>query len=142
MLAEQRGINVETSLPRDLPLVNADIALMERVFQNLLDNALQYTPDNGAIRISLSAAKGNINVNVADTGCGIPEGELPHIFERYHRASDSLPPNDTGAGLGLAIVKKILELHNVSISVASRVQEGTSFTFDLPATPTEYQSTP
>ena len=140
MLAERRGISVETSLPRDLPLVNADIALMERVFQNLLDNALQYTPDNGAIRISLTAAKGNINVNVADTGCGIPEGELPHIFERYHRASDSLPPNDTGAGLGLAIVKKILELHNVSISVASRVREGTSFTFELPATPPDHQT--
>jgi signal transduction histidine kinase len=140
MLAGKQGIRIETSFPRDLPFVTADIALIERVFQNLLDNAIKYTSDRGIITIRLKALKETINVSVADTGCGITSEDLPHIFERYHKGSQHFSHNDTGAGLGLAIVKKILEVHGITIDVASRVSEGTSFSFDLPTTAPQFNS--
>ena len=132
ILAEKHGVQIDSVLPRDLPFVTADIALIERVFQNLLDNAIKYTPVQGTITIRLEAIGGKISVNVSDTGCGIPPEELPYIFERYYKGSHHLPQGDTGAGLGLAIVKKILEVHGTSIAVSSKVNEGASFSFDLP----------
>ncbi len=132
LIAEQRKVAIKTILPRHLPLVTADIALIERVFQNLLDNALKYTSENGVITIQLEPTHNKVNVNVADTGYGIPPEELPYVFERYRRGSQLFLENDHGAGLGLAIVKKILEVHGISISVFSKVQEGTSFSFNLP----------
>jgi signal transduction histidine kinase len=141
IVAEKRGIQIKTELPRDLPFVAADIALIERVFQNLLDNAIKYTPEEGVITIRLHAADKRVSVSVADTGCGIPAEELPLIFERYRRGSQTLPQGDTGAGLGLAIVKKILEVHGVSIEVSSMPEEGTSFSFDLPVEASNPQPT-
>ena len=139
ILAEQHGVRIDSVLPRDLPFVTADIALIERVFQNLLDNAIKYTPVQGTITIRLKAIRGKISVMVSDTGCGIAPEELPHIFERYYRGSQHLPQSDTGAGLGLAIVKKILEVHGISIAVSSEVNEGTSFSFDLPASGRQHE---
>jgi signal transduction histidine kinase len=132
LLAEQHQVRIETLYPRDLPLVTADIALIERVFQNLLENALKHTPANGVITIRLEPMNNQVKVNVADTGLGIPPEELPFVFQRYRRSSQGSSGNDTGAGLGLAIVKKILEVHGLSISVSSRMKEGTAFSFHLP----------
>jgi signal transduction histidine kinase len=106
--------------------VNADIALINRVMQNLIDNAIKHTPSGGEIKILISSSNKGVNVRVKDTGLGIPEKELPYIFDRYRKGK-----SEGGTGLGLAIVKKILELHKSSINVISVYQKGTEFSFDL-----------
>lgn len=105
----------------------ADISLMQRVFENLLSNALRHTPEGGSIEIELRPRAERIAVEVKDNGSGIEPHLLPNIFDRY--ASGDAGSESTG--LGLAIVKRILELHNSEIQVTSKLQEGTSFTFEL-----------
>ena len=103
---------------------------MDRVLQNLVDNALKHTPEGGKIVLELVQKSGLMEVRVADTGIGIPESELPYIFDRYRKAGSR---KREGAGLGLAIVKKILEMHQAEIFVSSRENEGTEFWFELQA---------
>ena len=133
LLAEKRGLVIRAVFEQGLPLVSADIALMERVFQNLLDNAIKYTAAPGSITITLSPKGDGVGVTIADTGTGIAPEELPYIFDRYRRGARHEGEDPSGAGLGLAIVKKILEIHGVTISASSRVHEGTAFSFQLPA---------
>ena len=133
ILAEQEHVRIQTDTPRDLPFVVADIALIERVFQNLLENAIKFSADGGTITVTLAPDARGVSVRVADTGFGIPAEELPHIFERYHRGLGSATIDRKGAGLGLAIVKRILEIHGVAIEVSSKLNEGTAFFFQLPA---------
>jgi len=132
IMAEQEHVRIQTDFPRDLPLVVADIALIERVFQNLLENAIKFSGDGGTITVTLTPGARGVTVRVADTGYGIPAEELPHIFERYHRGLGSATIDRKGAGLGLAIVKRILEIHGVAIEVSSKLNEGTAFFFQLP----------
>lgn len=132
ILADERHIDITTDLPRKLPQVYADISLIERVFQNLLDNAINYTPEGGTITISLAREGEGVHVNVSDTGLGIPPEELPHIFDRFHRGARSMENSKPGSGLGLAIVKRILDIHGVTISVSSALKVGTAFSFSLP----------
>lgn len=134
--AERKKIHLRAELPEGLPAVEADIALVERVLENLLENALRYTPEEGAVTVALGRSNGSVQVEVADTGCGIAESELPLIFGRFyrgHRTGEGPPGEKSGAGLGLAITKRILELHGASIEVASRVGRGSSFRFTLPS---------
>lgn len=131
--AQKKEINLRITHNNDAALVNADIGLIERVLQNLLDNALRYTPKKGEISISLKTNSSQVEVEISDTGDGIPGAELPFVFERYYRAQQ--PQKDRpnkGTGLGLAIVKKILELHGSQIEVTSQPNQGTCFTFPLP----------
>ena len=130
--AEERQISIQIDHNQDLPFANADIAMIERVIENLLDNAVRHTSPGGSIRLTFSAQNSDISVCVSDTGCGIPEEDLPHIFDRfYHR--DRTHESKTGySGLGLAIAKRILELHHKSIIVESAAGSGTTFTFFLP----------
>jgi signal transduction histidine kinase len=130
--AEQKQIKLTLDQPQKLPLVFADISLVERVIQNLLDNALKFTPAGGEVLIELKLHDGQVEVRIADNGPGIPEAEQSAIFDRY-RKSTSEPSQTAGAGLGLAIVKKILELHDATIRVQSRLNEGSAFMFELPA---------
>jgi signal transduction histidine kinase len=132
ILARQKDIRLELNLSAKLPLIFADLGLVARVFQNLIDNALQFTPPGGIIRLIIEESPAGVLVKVADTGPGIPENEQAHIFERFRRASSS-GKKEKGAGLGLAIVKKILELHHSTIRVQSRLNEGTTFWFQLPS---------
>jgi signal transduction histidine kinase len=132
ILAEQEHVIIRTDFPRDLPFVVADIALIERVFQNLLDNAIKFSAGGGTITVTLTPEAQGVSVRVADTGCGIPVEELAHIFERYHRGSRSATIDRTGAGLGLAIVRRILEIHGTTIGVSSTTDEGSTFFFRLP----------
>ena len=131
LAARQKGLRLQALLPDDLPFVSADIALVERVLGNLLENALRYTPEGGAVTIRLALQVGKIEVRVADTGSGIRPEDLPHIFERFYRVPrQSEKPGCVG--LGLAIVKRILELHGSAIQVESAPDQGTAFTFHLP----------
>jgi len=132
ILADRHRVTLRTEFSTDVPLVVADIALIERVFQNLLDNAIRYTPENGTVSIRLAFEGSSVGVNIADTGDGIPAEDLPYIFDRYRRGLQYPGRESSGAGLGLAIVKKILEIHGITISVTSRINEGTAFSFRLP----------
>jgi signal transduction histidine kinase len=125
--AEQAGVTLQAEVSPDLPLVSGDIALMERVLENLLDNAIRYTPAGGRVTVSIVREGGTLSVRVSDTGKGIAEESLPYIFDRFYRGEAG--NRDGGAGLGLAIAKRILELHGASLEARSRVNAGTTFVF-------------
>lgn len=129
--AEDLNINLQASLPKNLPMVNADIGMIERVLSNLIDNALHYTAENGTVQVGLFNQRQAVRVAVSDTGCGIPEGEIPRVFERFYRVEKSRDRASGGTGIGLAIAKKILELHDTTISVESKINKGTTFSFNL-----------
>lgn len=130
--AGERDVELSMELDEDLPLVYADIALLERVLDNLIDNALAHTPPGGKVRLPVRRDDGRVLVAVADTGEGIPEEHLPRIFDRFYQ-SGGAQQGDGHAGLGLAIAKRIVELHGSELEVRSRPGEGTVFSFALPA---------
>lgn len=129
--AEKSNITLEAVFPEKLPQVYADIGLIERALSNLIENALRYTPENGAVKVEIVRSNQQVKVLVSDTGCGINEEEIPLIFDRFYRVEKSRARATGGSGLGLAIAKKILELHQSSIAVESKVNVGTTFSFDL-----------
>ena len=131
VLASEKNIKINVNQKDGLPLVFADLSLVERVIQNLMDNALKFTPNGGVITIELDSTDNQVAIQVKDTGPGISEEEQAHVFERYRKAERT--GHKSGAGLGLAIVKKILDLHDTSIQIQSRLNEGTAFMFQLPA---------
>jgi len=130
--AEEREIGLEFEIPEQAPFVSADVGLIERALENLIDNALKFTGPGGAISLSVEEKEGEVETRVSDTGRGIPEQQLPRIFDRFHRAEDSQYDGRRGTGLGLAIVKRIIDLHGGTLQVASAVGVGTTFCFRLP----------
>jgi signal transduction histidine kinase len=130
--AEERQITIQTDHNQTLPFVNADIAMIERVMENLIDNAVRHTPEGGSIRLTYNVQNGDIAVGVSDTGCGISEEDLPNIFNRFYQRERTQESKIGHSGLGLAITKRILELHDKSIIVESKAGSGTTFTFFLP----------
>jgi two-component system OmpR family sensor kinase len=163
LAADTKKVRLELDTAEDLPLVYAEIGLCERVFENLIDNALRHTPEGGFVRIAARRVRSPesearsfqkerldpelkthhseldadfIEISVVDTGSGIPLEDLPHLFDRFSRRDRSRTGSPAGSGLGLAIAKRILELHGSGIDVKSTVNAGTTFTFALPV----YQS--
>jgi signal transduction histidine kinase len=132
IIARDKGIAITTDLVEDLPPVMADISLIERVMQNLLDNALKFTPKGGSIHVKTGHVNQFVSVSVADTGKGVPENDQSKIFDRYYRGTDFVELKNS-TGLGLAIVKKILDLHNTTLHLQSRQNEGSNFSFQLPS---------
>ena len=130
--AERKGLALETEIPGDAPFVRADIGLIERVLENLIENAIKFTPAGGAVRLTLVAGKDGIATKVADTGRGIPAEDLDHIFERFYRVEKARGDSPEGVGLGLAITHRILQLHDSPIEVESAPGRGAAFTFSLP----------
>lgn len=139
--ADQRDVSLQTQFSSDLPFVCADIGLIARALENLLENALRHTPPGGTVTISLTPGDGWVMVQVSDTGHGIPPETLPHIFERSYRGG-SQGESPHRAGLGLAITKRILELHGSAIEVSSASSQGAAFTFPLPVCPPAPPLTP
>jgi PAS domain S-box-containing protein len=133
LTAETKGIALQVEAHPDVGYVRADIALIERVLENLLENALKHTDPGGSVSLAVRRHDGRVVVDVSDTGSGIPESALPRIFDRFYQVDRSKMLDPRSAGLGLAIVKRILDLHHSQISVESVVAEGTSFSFALPA---------
>ena len=133
LAAREKQLSIQIDLDPGLPFVNADIAMIERVIENLLENAVRHTPAGGSIRLTFSPQKTDIAVGVSDTGCGIPGEDLPFIFDRFYRREKPGAGNLGYSGLGLAIARRILELHEKSIRVESTPGSGTTFTFLLPA---------
>jgi signal transduction histidine kinase len=102
------------------------------VLDNLIDNALQHTPSGGSIHVALESRDSEITVKVKDSGSGISEDALPHIFNRFYRKT-STDSNRHGAGLGLAIAQRIIEIHGGKLTVSSIINSGSEFNFSLPA---------
>jgi two-component system, OmpR family, sensor kinase len=141
LAAKEQEVILTCNIPEGLPPVNGDIGLIQRVMENLLENALQYTPSNGTVRLQAVSDQDAVMVQVSDTGAGIAPENLPHIFERFYRGERDRGIESGHAGLGLAIVKRILELHGCPISVDSGPGAGTTFSFRLPvARPTEQKT--
>ncbi len=130
--AQNKTIRLETTNRETLPFVRADIGMIERVLENLIENGLRHTPEGGRITVTLLPNEEKVGIEVKDTGCGIPAEALPFIFDRFYRVDKNRSNRSGGAGLGLAIAKRILELHGSSIQVISTLQSGTAFTFHLP----------
>ena len=131
LLARQKNIQIELDIPPNVPLVWADIALVERVIQNLIDNALKFTQEGGKINIALIGREEEVEIKITDNGPGIPVEKQSEIFERYQKGEAKNKTNK-GHGLGLAIVKRILEFHQTSIKLNSQPGLGTTFWFSLP----------
>ena len=130
--AQKKGIDIDVEARPEASTVYADIGLMQRVLENLIRNALKYTPRGGKISISLDKRPGCIAVAVADTGCGIAEKDLEKVFDRFYRSEQDDDADSGSAGLGLAIVRRILDLHGSRITVSSELNQGTCFEFALP----------
>jgi signal transduction histidine kinase len=125
-------ISLSLELPDSLPLVNIDWQRVNQVLHNILENAVAHTPKGGAIRVAASEKGKWVEVSVADTGKGIPAEDLPHIFERFYRVDKSRARATGGSGLGLTIAKRLVEAHGGTITVQSKLGEGSRFSFTLP----------
>ncbi len=129
--AEARGLRILVNLPQGLPPVRGDGAQLAEVLQNLLDNALQYTPSGGHIDVTARSSAHEVTFTVADTGIGIPESDLGRIFERFYRVDAARSREAGGTGLGLAISRHIVEAHGGRIWVESAVGQGSRFHFSV-----------
>jgi signal transduction histidine kinase len=134
--AAAQGVALALAPAGDAPTVaSLDIELFERAIANLVDNALKFCAAGSRITLGVTGDGDAVHVSVADTGTGIAEAELPHLFDRFYQARQSVAPatGEGGKGLGLAIVKRIAELHGGSVAVQSRPGQGTTVTLSLPA---------
>ncbi|MDW3208993.1 MAG: ATP-binding protein [Reichenbachiella sp.] len=132
LLVEEKKIKISAE-GHDKPfMVYADISLIERVLQNLIDNAIKFTPENGQIKLQINEKAQEVEIQVTDTGNGIPQDQVPFVFDRYHIGDKRISLDTNSTGLGLAIVKRILEIHDTSINLQSNIGKGTTFSFSLP----------
>jgi len=127
-----KQLSVSLSIPDGIPKVLADDTRIAQVFLNLLDNAVKYTSDSGSIKVSISLNDKFVQVDVSDTGMGIPEQDLPRIFERFYRVDKARSRELGGTGLGLSIVKHIVLSHGGQVWVKSELGQGTTFSFTIP----------
>jgi len=129
--AESKGLRLTVGLPEDLPAVRGDAVQLGEVLQNLIDNALQYTPPGGRIDVTAYSNGHEVIFTVADTGIGIPEADLERIFERFYRVDAARSREAGGTGLGLSIARHIVDAHGGRIWVESAVGQGSRFRFSI-----------
>lgn len=121
---EKKGIDFVADL-EDRAIIQADPGLLELVWTNLLSNAVKFTPAGGTITLTQASGEGNVTVSVCDTGCGIDEETMRHIYDKFYQGDTS--HSTEGNGLGLALVQRILQLSNGTVTVESRVGAGQHF---------------
>ncbi|MBI3566128.1 MAG: PAS domain-containing sensor histidine kinase, partial [Elusimicrobia bacterium] len=131
--AEERGVRLECPAPGRLPPVAADADQLRQILANLLDNAIKYTEPGGRVELAAEPWDGGARVSVRDTGVGIPETDLPRVFERFYRVDKARAREAGGTGLGLSIVKHLVEAQGGQVSVESRQPGGSVFRFTLRA---------
>jgi two-component system phosphate regulon sensor histidine kinase PhoR len=129
--AESKGLHIAVDLPEGIPPVHGDSSQLGEVLQNLIDNALQYTPAGGRIDVSAYSNGHEIIFGVSDTGIGIPEADLERIFERFYRVDAARSREAGGTGLGLSISRHIVDAHGGRIWVESAVGQGSRFRFSI-----------
>lgn len=132
-LANENKINLTLTKNISIPYATFDADRMEQVFTNLIDNAIRHTEEQGHVDVIVTNDIDGFHVDISDSGSGIPEEDLPFIFERFYKADKSRTRNKQkkGTGLGLAIAKNIMEAHYGTITVKSKLHEGTTFSFQI-----------
>jgi two-component system sensor histidine kinase ResE len=131
-VAKEHGIKVSGDIKEIDNPVPADPDRIEQVLTNLIDNAIRHTSSDGDVTLRVEPADDGVRIDVEDTGSGIPEEDLPFVFERFYKADKARTRGRAGTGLGLAIVKNIVDAHKGKISAHSKVGEGTTFSVFLP----------
>ncbi len=129
--ARDKGLELSVNFPNSIE-VKGEPDRLRQLFFNLVDNAIKYTPQVGKVTVEGETSNGAARVTVADTGIGIPEEHLPHVFERFYRVDPSRSPETPGHGLGLAICRSIAESHGGRLEIESVVGKGTRVTLVLP----------
>jgi signal transduction histidine kinase len=127
----EKRLNLNLHLPEDIPPMRGNPIRLRQMLDNLVGNAIKYTPDGGDISFEMESQNDQVILRINDTGPGIPPADQPHIFEKFYRASN-VPKGVGGSGLGLAIVKSIVDSHQGRIWVESLLGEGSTFTVVLP----------
>jgi signal transduction histidine kinase len=140
-LAERQGVTLEGTASSEADPVVMDVGKIGRVLNNLLENALRHTPEGGSVRVAASPGPDCVQIEVRDSGEGIPAADLPHVFESFYRGEKSRSRATGGAGLGLAIAMGIVEAHGGQIGVESTLREGTRIWFTLPKRDLEIAAT-
>jgi two-component system, OmpR family, phosphate regulon sensor histidine kinase PhoR len=135
-LAGKKGIHIQLDTPAAELSVLCDSEAVEQVLANILDNALKYTPEGGSVRAGARAIEDFVEIYIADTGIGIPEPELPRLFERFYRVDKGRSREMGGTGLGLSIVKHLVHAQGGEVSVTSEFGRGSRFAFTLPVAAT------
>lgn len=132
--AAERSIDFTVTMENDPPPVSGNSEQIEQMLENLVSNAIKYTPENGWVRVTFSSAPGNkVIIRVADSGIGIPEKDQSRLFTEFFRAENARKKQEMGTGLGLSIVKEIVDAHHGTIKVKSRENQGTTVLVTLPA---------
>jgi len=132
--AESKGLQISVELTEDIPAIRGDAVQLSEVLQNLVDNAMQYTPPGGNIDVTAYCNGHEVIFTVADTGIGIPESDLERIFERFYRVDAARSREAGGTGLGLSIARHIVDAHGGRIWVESAVGQGSRFRFSIDST--------
>lgn len=130
--AEEKGVTLEFAGGSGVPAVTADPSRLEQVLINLLENAVKYSGEGGKVSVEAAAEDDMVRISVRDSGIGIPEKDLPRLFERFYRVDEARSRDRGGTGLGLSIVKHIVQAHGGSVSVESTPGVGSVFSFTLP----------
>jgi signal transduction histidine kinase len=131
-VAVARGVSLDSEVPGEAVQLRFDRERIIQLLTNLVGNALKFTPRGGAVSVNVGETPEQVTIEVSDTGPGIPAEELPHVFERFYRGTNTGEERASGSGLGLAIVRSIVEMHGGEIEVASVIGEGTEFRITLP----------
>ncbi len=130
--AKAKSITLRIDIPQSLPKIKADEARFSQVMINLLDNAIKYSSEGGTATITAKVAENVLQVDISDTGIGIPEADLPRIFERFYRVDKARSRELGGTGLGLSIIKHIVSVHGGQVWVSSELGSGSTFSFTIP----------
>lgn len=139
LVAQDKHIELTGQYMPEAPLIAGNLPLVERLLDNLLENAIRHTPAGGRVDVSVTSDGAKLKLEVSDTGSGIPEQDIPLIFERFYRVDSARSATSGGAGLGLAITKRIVELHGGRILVRSQIGLGSSFVVEFPIEQGEQQ---
>ncbi|WP_067933681.1 HAMP domain-containing sensor histidine kinase [Alicyclobacillus kakegawensis] len=131
-LAAERDIRLDAQLPDSEVCVRGDEDRLEQVFTNLVDNALRHTQAGGQVSLVVRESGGHAQIDIRDTGSGIPEEDIPYIWERFYKADKARTRDRSGTGLGLAITRHIVDAHDGDIIVNSKLGQGTTFTVSIP----------
>lgn len=131
-LADQKHIALRSEIMADVPTATGEVGQLRKVLDNLIGNAIKFTPTGGSVTVKLSCDNGGVRLQVTDTGIGIPADKLHQVFERFFQVDGSVRRRYGGTGLGLALVKQIVEAHRGTVTVESKPQRGSTFTVWLP----------
>ena len=133
--ANAKRITLQLQVAPGEPMLRADRLRLSQIFSNLLINAVKFTSNGGAVDVTVEPAAEGVQVDIRDTGLGIPKEELPHIFDKYRQTTTKATAGEGGTGLGLAIVRELVLMHAGEITVASELNRGSVFTVLLPSSP-------